>query len=73
MIYEIDDQLDYGLIIVQWECVIELWDFLGSVYVWLMDIECELVLEYFDVIWDGSYMVKLLVIEGNFNLKKDFE
>lgn len=38
-----------------------------------MDIERELVLEQFAAIRDGSYKAKPPAIEGNLNLKKDFE
>ncbi|MCV7149323.1 dTDP-4-amino-4,6-dideoxyglucose formyltransferase [Mycobacterium riyadhense] len=72
-IHEIDDQLDHGPIIAQRECAIESWDSSGSVYAKLMDVERELVLEHFDAIRDGSYMAIPPAIEGNLNLKRDFE
>ena len=72
-IHEIDEQLDHGPIIVQKECPIESWDSSGSVYARLMDIERELMLEHFVAIRDGSYKAKPPAIEGNLNLKEDFE
>jgi methionyl-tRNA formyltransferase len=72
-IHEIDEQLDHGPIIAQKECAIESWDTSGSVYARLMDIERELVLEHYAAILDGSYKTKPPAVEGNLNLKKDFE
>ncbi|BBX74733.1 hypothetical protein MSHI_26390 [Mycobacterium shinjukuense] len=72
-IHEMDDQLDHGPIIAQKECAIESWDSSGSVYARLMEIERELVLEHFAALRDGSYQAKPPAVEGNLNLKKDFE
>ncbi|QUR67752.1 dTDP-4-amino-4,6-dideoxyglucose formyltransferase [Mycobacterium spongiae] len=72
-IHEIDEELDHGPIIAQKECPIESWDSSGSVYARLMDIERELVLEYFPAIRGGSYHAEPPAIEGNLNLKQDFE
>ncbi|MBI2699033.1 hypothetical protein A9W98_34435 [Mycobacterium gordonae] len=72
-IHEMDDQLDHGPIIVQRECPIDSWDTSGSVYVRLLAIERELVLENFPAIRDRTYRAEPMATEGNLNLKKDFD
>lgn len=72
-IHEIDEQLDHGPIIVQREYALESWDTSGSAYAKIMQIERELVLEYFELIRDRQYTATAPLGEGNINYKKDFE
>lgn len=72
-IHEIDEELDHGPIIAQKEYTIEPWDTSGSIYARLMKIERELVLENFAAIRAGSYQAVPPAVEGNLNLKKDFD
>ena len=72
-IHEIDEQLDHGPIIAQKEYRIESWDTSISVYIKIMEIEREIVLENFSSIREGTYKSRLPSIEGNLNHKQDFD
>jgi len=72
-IHEIDDELDHGPIIAQREYVMKSWDTSGSIYSRIMNIEREMVLEHFESIVEGSYSTHSPPIEGNLNLKRDFD
>ena len=72
-IHEIDEELDHGAIIVQQEYKIESWDTSGTAYAKIMQLERELVLTHFADIRTGNYQTTKPEINGNLNLKKDFD
>lgn len=73
-IHEMDAKLDHGEIIVQKECQINSWDTSETVYSRLLEIERELLFEYYPDIRDGSYSVTMPNNhEGTINYKKDYE
>ncbi|NJR44011.1 hypothetical protein HC761_00620, partial [bacterium] len=71
-IHEIDEELDHGAIITQRQYQIESWDTSGSAYEKIMQIERELVLEWFESIRAHRYQVTQPE-PGNLNLKRDFD
>jgi methionyl-tRNA formyltransferase len=72
-IHEMDVQIDHGPIIVQREYIIKDWETSESVYENLVQLEKELLLEWFVKIRDRSYIPYLPGEEGNLNYKKDYE
>ena len=72
-IHEIDNELDHGPIITQREYKIQSWDTSGSAYQKIMNIEKELVLEWFTAIRDQTYLAVSPKEEGNLNYKNDFD
>lgn len=72
-IHEMDEKIDHGPIIAQRNYEIRSWDTSGSIYLRIMEIEREMVLENFDSILEGSYTAYPPSLEGNLNLKRDFD
>ena len=72
-IHEMDEKIDHGPIIAQRKYEIKSWDTSGSIYLQIMKIEREMVLENFDSILEGSYVAYPPSFEGNINLKRDFD
>jgi methionyl-tRNA formyltransferase len=72
-IHEMDERLDHGPIIAQRQCAIYSWDTSESVYEALMQLETELVLEWFQRIRDGQYEAQSPAGEGNLHSKKNYE
>jgi methionyl-tRNA formyltransferase len=72
-IHEIDEKLDHGPIIVQRAYTLQPWDTSGSAYAKIMELERDLLLEYFETIRKGTYESYAPQGEGNINLQKDFE
>nr|WP_320194062.1 dTDP-4-amino-4,6-dideoxyglucose formyltransferase [uncultured Desulfobacter sp.] len=72
-IHEIDEKLDHGGIIIQKKYNIEPWDTSGSAYAKILSMEKELLLEWFTIIRDKKYQIKLPNKEGNINYKSDFD
>ncbi len=71
-INEIDEHLDHGLIIDRREIKINSWDTSIDVYNRVQELEIELLRKNLISILDGTYNTTSPEIEGNINLKKDF-
>lgn len=71
-IHEMDEELDHGPIICQKQVNIEAWDTSLSAYEKVQNAEIELLEEWIPNLISGDYCKTLPIIEGNLNLKKDF-
>lgn len=72
-IHEIDEYLDHGAIIAQKEVAITAFDTSLSAYQKVIEAEKELLSQYIIAILQNSYATTVPKIEGNINLKADFE
>ena len=72
-IHEMDKHIDHGKIIVRKECVIKSFDTSGSVYHKIMDLERNMVFEFFPKILSGKYESFQPTEKGTFNTRKDYE
>ena len=72
-IHEIDEQLDHGGIIAQKEVTIESWDTSLTAYNKILDAEMELIEENMLAIIENKYNAHYPQMEGNLNLKKDYD
>lgn len=71
-IHLIDENLDHGDIIVQEEIEIKEWDTSETVYNKIIELEIKLLNENIEKIINKDYKVVRPSLEGNVNLKKDF-
>jgi methionyl-tRNA formyltransferase len=71
-IHEIDEQLDHGAIIARREVVGEIWETSIDIYNKIIKAEIELLEEFLPTILSNTYKTFLPEVEGNVNLKKDF-
>ena len=71
-IHEIDEQLDHGAIIAQKKVTGELWETSIDVYNKIVQAEIELLDEFLPAILNNTYQTITPEVEGNVNLKKDF-
>jgi len=72
-IHEMDEQIDHGPIIVQQEIPIQPWETSESVYANLMNVERQLLLEWFVRIRERRYAPYMPAHDGNLNTKKEYE
>lgn len=72
-IHEIDEYLDHGGIIAQKEVIVTAFDTSLSAYQKVMEAEKELLDQHIMVIIQNKYCTTTPDIEGNINLKADFE
>lgn len=71
-IHEIDKQLDHGPIIAQKEVILESYDTSLSAYEKIQLAEIDLLNDHLLSILNNGYDKKQAALEGNINLKKDF-
>lgn len=71
-IHLMDEQLDHGAILAQREIRIEKWDTSLSAYNKIQQAEVDLLDENLEKIIAGNYTAEQHTVEGNVNLKKDF-
>jgi len=71
-IHEIDEHLDHGAIIARKEVKINSWDTSVDIYNNVQQVEVDLLKEYLPAILKGTYQTNVPEMEGNVNLKKDF-
>ena len=72
-IHEMDSKIDNGPIIVQKVCKVYSWDTSLSIYNRIIELEKELVLEWFSRIIDKDYTTFSADRPGSFNSSKDYE
>lgn len=71
-IHEIDEQLDHGAIIAQKKVAGEVWETSIDIYNKIVQAEIELLDEFLPAILNNTYQTITPEVEGNVNLKKDF-
>lgn len=72
-IHEMDELLDHGAIIAQRAVPLYCWDTSLTAYERVIQTELKLVESYLGAIVTGAYQATATLLEGNVNLKKDFE
>lgn len=72
-IHLMDDLVDHGSIIVQEEIPIQSYENSSDVYKKLICLEKSLVTKYLGALIDGSYHVREIVDDGNYNSIEDFK
>ena len=72
-LHEIDKELDHGPVIAQKEIEVNGWDTSLNIYNRVLETELELLDLYLQKIIDNNYTSTILPMEGNVNLKKDFD
>jgi len=72
-VHEMDEQIDHGPIITQREYPIKPWDTSDTVYAHLIEMERQLLLEWFVRIRDCLYTPFMPDQDGNLNTRKDYD